>query len=262
MASELLLISIASLCILLCIIFLLKLKPLDDKETFLWRMPYNLLVSLLLFCIFSFMSLGFAYFTGRELWSKSELYGFLILFSLIGSLISNFLARKIRFATILGEESGPKVTLPSKLKRGNTYLVKDLEKKRSFRLFSDAIALNFQGLCITRQNPAEIIKLYELSKAKLIWLTEIKNGKNLSPTDLEEMSYVINNFISRAPNSIVLFDGFEYLSDYNSFNKVLHLFQVLKDNISVKKSILMIYINPQTIETQNLKLLESEFEVI
>ncbi len=262
MASELILISIAFLCALLCVVFLLKLKLLDNKETFLWQMPYNLLITLLLFCSFSLISLGYAFFTGSEVWSKNEIYSFLIIFSLSASLIANSLARRIRFAAILGEESGPKVTLPSKLKRGNTYLVKDLEKKRAFRLFSDAVALNFQGLCITRQNPVEIVKLYELSKAKLIWLTEIKNGKNLSPTDVEEISYVINNFVGHAPNSIILFDGFEYLSDYNSFNKVLHLFQVLKDSISVKKSILMIYINPQTIETQNLKLLESEFEVI
>ena len=79
---------------------------------------------------------------------------------------------------------------------------------------------------------------------------------------LEEISYVINNFVNHSKRNIILFDGFEYLSDYNNFNKVLHLFQVLKDNISVKKSILLLYINPKTMEKKNLKLLENEFKVI
>ncbi len=259
MASDLILMIVLSLCMLLCITFLWKLRKLDDKEMFLWQMTFNILLILLLFCIFVLISLIYLSYSTVSRTGLFVLCGF---FAVAAGLCASFINQKIRFSELLGEEAGPKVTLPSKLKRGNTYLIKDRHRKRAFKLFSDAVAQGLSGLAITRQNPKNVVKSFKLRKAKLIWLTEIKNGKNLSPTDLEEISYIINNFVNHEKRSIILFDGFEYLSDYNSFNKVLHLFQVLKDNISVKKSILILYINPKTLEKKHVKLLENEFKTI
>ncbi|MBS3112521.1 DUF835 domain-containing protein [Candidatus Woesearchaeota archaeon] len=217
---------------------------------------------IMLFCGFSFIALAYIYFFNVETIPSNALFFIFGVLSITSTFAVLYFDKRVRFMEALGEDSGPKVTLPSKLKRGNTYLIKDIERKRALRLFSAAIGLNFKGLAITRQNPQNIIETFKLKTAKVIWLTELKNGKNLSPTDLEEISYVINNFINQEKRSIIIFDGFEYLSDYNSFAKVLHLFQVLKDAVSIKNSILLIYINPRTMEKNNIKLLESEFKVI
>lgn len=262
MASDFIILTITFLCIVISLIFLWKLKAVQPKEIFLWQMSFNVLLAILLFCGFSFIALIYFSFTHSQILSRNVLFILLGVAAIISAILVTYLDKKIQYPELLGEDSSPKIILPSKLKRGNTYLIKDRERKRAFRLFSDSIALGFNGLAITRQNPKNVIDAFKLEKAKLIWLTEIKNGKNLSPTDLEEISYIINNFVSHEKRGIILFDGFEYLSDYNSFTKVLHMFQVLKDSISVKKAILLIYINPKTMEKINIRLLESEFKGI
>jgi hypothetical protein len=262
MGEDIYLIIICIFVFLIVLIFLLKLRLFENKESFLWQMPYNALLAVALFSVYSFISLIYYASYDIDALGRTEHFVLLGLFSIISTVAVNYAARKIHYSKLLGEDRGPKLTLPSKLEKGNTYLVKDMERKRAFRLFNDALGLGLEGLTITRQNPKDVVNAFNLKSAKIIWLTEIENGKNLSPTNLEELSYVINNFIGASKSAIILFDGFEYLSDYNSFSKVLHLFQVLKDNVSLKGAIMMIYINPATIDAQNLKQMENEFKVI
>ncbi len=144
-----------------------------------------------------------------------------------------------------------------------TYVVEEPKTERSIQLFKELLAKGATGLCVTRTNPKEVKQVHkEFENIKLFWLTEISGEGNLKPTDLEELSYHINNFLNTAQNPVIYLEGFEYLVNYNSFSKILHLFQVLKDTISMKKAILIMPLNPETFEVPNLKMVELEFKVI
>jgi|GEM_PF-6803330 len=262
MDLDFIMIFVLVICFLLSWIFLLKLKASEIKENFLWQMPYFALLSFALFCILATLSLIYLETTETEMIENTAFFVLLGMFSVLSAIFVDYIEKNIQFSKLFCPTDSPKITLPSKLESGNTYLIKEMDKKRAFRLFNDALKMGLEGLTITRQNPKEVVELYDLGSAKIIWLTEVQNGKNLSPTDLEEMSYIINDFVNHSKNAIILFDGFDYLSDYNSFNKVLHLFQVLKDSISVKKAIFMVYINPNTVDAHSLKLMEAEFKSI
>jgi archaellum biogenesis ATPase FlaH len=61
---------------------------------------------------------------------------------------------------------------------------------------------------------------------------------------------------------IILLDGLEYLITNNSFATVMRLLQSLKDQVAIHQSILVIAVNPSTLESHQLNLLEKEIDRI
>ena len=62
----------------------------------------------------------------------------------------------------------------------------------------------------------------------------------------------------RGTQTVVLIDGVDYLITNNGFKPVLRLVQILRDQVSVHGSILLISIPPAVIEEGDLRLLEKE----
>ncbi|MDD1765075.1 MAG: DUF835 domain-containing protein, partial [Methanomassiliicoccales archaeon] len=84
------------------------------------------------------------------------------------------------------------------------------------------------------------------------------------PKDLEKLSVSLEQFISAAntgEGSIVLLDGLEYLITNNNFLTVLRFVQSLRDQIAIKNAVLLMALNPSTLEPHELNLLEKEVDV-
>jgi archaellum biogenesis ATPase FlaH len=96
-----------------------------------------------------------------------------------------------------------------------------------------------------------------------MWLTDQESDKEtvVSPS-LEGIIYIIEEFLSREKNSVLLLDGMEYLIGNNGFNPVLRFLRRLIDKISETQTILIITISPATVDERELKLLERELEPI
>jgi archaellum biogenesis ATPase FlaH len=57
-----------------------------------------------------------------------------------------------------------------------------------------------------------------------------------------------------------LLDGIEYLITNNNFLTVLRLVQSLRDQIAVNKATLLLSVNPSTLDSHQLNLLEREVD--
>jgi CBS domain-containing protein len=149
------------------------------------------------------------------------------------------------------------------LRAGVSYLIEEDRPDRSVDIFVDQVLHGKQGLAITRINPSRIREKYGLKKTPIIWLTNVSSeGESIYPTDLEQLSLLITNFITKATRGVVLLEGLEYLITNNSFNRVMHMLEYIRDKVSTSKSFFLAPISPRSLDERDLKLLEREMDEI
>jgi predicted ATPase len=155
---------------------------------------------------------------------------------------------------------GPKLIEEPDMSFG-TFLVKEPKSEFCLKVFSTIVATGRNGLCISRVPPDQLNELSANQNTKVFWLSS-KPGEQSLPPSLTKLSHEINQFISSNPNSFILIDGLEYLISHLEFNKVLRFVNELVDSMAVRKSILLMPINPLTIDPKQLALLERNMNTL
>ncbi|MBA3044469.1 DUF835 domain-containing protein [archaeon] len=145
--------------------------------------------------------------------------------------------------------------LPAK---GIGYLVEEEEPIRSYNLFSKYIPLT-DCLCITRRDPEKIRRIYG-KNFNIIWLTNVKAENTMDPTDLERLMQSIEKFLDEG--KVLIIDAIEYLIVQNNYKTILKFIQSLNSMIVMKKSMLIVPVNPSALDTRELALLEREMNVL
>ncbi|MFH1055769.1 MAG: DUF835 domain-containing protein [Candidatus Altiarchaeota archaeon] len=149
------------------------------------------------------------------------------------------------------------------LELGSTYLLFDQSIEKSTRLFKAEMDKGLKGLYITRGNPNQVRKLYDLGEARVCWLTSVRASDGMmTVSGLQELSILVSNFIDENNNSVILLDGLEYLVSNNDFPIVLRLLQQIRDKVSTSESKMLIPINPDALDGRQLTLLERECHTI
>ncbi len=158
-----------------------------------------------------------------------------------------------------GEEEG----LPEGLSKSSTYLIDESkgDESASFELFKKILDAGEEGLCVTRDYPDKVRENYGLEGVEIIWLSNVDREDVIRPKSLEKFSLTIENFLTRK-KGVILLNGVEYLITNNDFRTVLHLIQSLKDQVAINRSILMIPVNPTTLEENQVDLLSSEVDKV
>lgn len=144
------------------------------------------------------------------------------------------------------------------LEAGRSYLLREGKSHKSYEIFYDYVTHDSQGLCISREYPETIRKQYGLEKTPIVWLTRTEGENTIKPNELEKLGYLIGDFLDRSEKPIILLDGLEYLISYNGFNKVLKFIHATKDNVSMKRAILIVSANPQSYDPKEFAVLEKE----
>ena len=152
----------------------------------------------------------------------------------------------------------------TKLIYGKSYILKNKSSQKAYEIFKDYVSHMHEGFCITRNNPNQFKKEWGFQKTPVLWITNISTNKlSLPPENLEKMGYAVSEFLSGTTNkSIILIDGIEYLINNNSIKRVFNLLLMIKDEVSTKKSILIMPINTELLDKIDKELFEKEFELI
>ena len=145
------------------------------------------------------------------------------------------------------------------LKESSTYLVKEAQPGEAYVLFKSGLVGGKKGMCVTRVFPQKVREQYELSELPIIWLSNIGKEDSVRPKDLEKLSLLLEQFLTKE-SGLVLLDGIEYLITNNNFLTVLRLVQSLRDQIAVNKATLLLSVNPSTLDSHQLNLLEREVD--
>jgi isoleucyl-tRNA synthetase len=166
----------------------------------------------------------------------------------------------VELAKVDDEEAKEGAKSTSTLEPSFTYLIKEEKGGRSYSLFVEAIEKGIKGYCVTRDYPLKIRSKYNLGDTPVTWLTNIGKEDSLRPKDLEKLSFSLEQFLSKN-GGIILLDGLEYLITNNNFLTVLRFVQSLRDQVAIHHSILLIAVNPSTLDPHELNLLEKEVDV-
>ncbi len=145
------------------------------------------------------------------------------------------------------------------LEQSFTYLIKEEKSERSYHLFEKAIAKGMKGFCVTRNYPLKIKSKFNLGDTPILWLSNVGKENSIRPKDLEKLS-VLAGAVPGQEKGVILLDGLEYLITNNNFLTVLRFVQSLRDQVAINHSILMLALNPSTLDAHELNLLEKEVD--
>jgi hypothetical protein len=148
-----------------------------------------------------------------------------------------------------------------KLKKSFTYLIPEDRSALSYKLFKESIDSGMPGYCVTRTFPEKIRERYELGSIPILWLSNVAKEEAVRPKDLEKLSLSLEEFLGK-DGGIILLDGIEYLITNNNFITVLKLIQSLRDQVAINRSILLLSINPSTMDLHQINLLKREVDSV
>jgi len=157
--------------------------------------------------------------------------------------------------------AAPAVPSASGLKDASTYLVKEEQPDATYRLFVEAVRAGKKGLCVTRVYPQKIREKYGLADLPVLWLSNVGKEDAVRPKDLEKLSLAIERFLTRE-KGVLLIDGIEYLITNNNFITVLRFVQAIRDQVAIHGALLLFSVNPSTLDTHQLTLLEREVDAV
>ena len=155
------------------------------------------------------------------------------------------------------------------------YLFKEKKANLAYTEFKRLLQEGYEGLCITRSPPNQIQARFDLGKCTMIWLTGNKpqGYETLAPNEISKLASLLTKFIS--PNGIengnkdaptlkrvVILDNIEYLIMQNNFPTILRVLHLVRDKIMLSSAIMLIPIDPLSIDFKELRLLERESEVV
>ncbi len=150
---------------------------------------------------------------------------------------------------------------------GNSYLFTKKGVEQAYEAMKKMLSEGRRGLVITRTHPSRVQQLYGLDCpimwiAKNIKTTTTTSGViNLEPTRLMKIHSTISDFIKANPGATVLLDGLEYLITENGFSTVMKAIQLTNEEVAMSGALLLVPVDPRTLETQQLGYLEREFSL-
>jgi hypothetical protein len=148
---------------------------------------------------------------------------------------------------ILPLREEPTVEAPVEtLARGATYLFLG-DNDRPRELFARFAKSGREGLWVTRKTP-------------FIWLTgnKVEGEVCLDPREFGALSAVMINFIGKANDFVILFEGLEYVYTTAGFESTMRLVQFLNDKVMNSNGILMVVLSPEVFKPNEIALLRSE----
>ena len=148
------------------------------------------------------------------------------------------------------------------LKEGTSYLFTDREVTRAYDAFKRLLAEGRRGLVIARTHPSRLQQSHVLA-CPIMWIaksTKAASGVlSLEPTRLMKIHSTISDFVKATKGAAVILDGLEYLITENGFSPVMKAIQLTNEEIAMNGAILVVPIDPRTMESQQLGYLEREF---
>lgn len=122
-----------------------------------------------------------------------------------------------------------------KMKKGNVYLflgeLKDMLEKIPEELMKE------KKMLITKDNPDEIKKLYNLKNVETVWISYVPFGDTIKPKDLEKLKGRILNFLENG-GKLIIADCFDLLLAINGLDKLLQIIGEMKEILKEKEAYL------------------------
>lgn len=142
-----------------------------------------------------------------------------------------------------------------KITPGSVYLITEETLGKAMEAFTDLLQAGYGGLLVTRNHPEEVKAVWNID-VSVLWLTDDVNGESTIFPNIALLERKLQSYLSR--NRVILIDRLDYLISKNSFASVLSLVQKLNDLVFMKKSIVLLSVDPRTLTEREFSLLQKE----
>lgn len=142
---------------------------------------------------------------------------------------------------------------------GRSYAILAGSPDAAFEVLAGGVRGGVPGLCITRLRPEDARDRYGLEGVPLYWLTRSFGPEALNPTNLGAIVDLVRRS-AKSPGFRVVLDGVEYLYTQNDFAKVAKFVQALADVIAEQKAVLLIPIDPRSLDPDRLAVLTRDLQ--
>ena len=140
-----------------------------------------------------------------------------------------------------------------KLKEGKLYLVKEPTPTLALEALQDLLNIGYKGIIISRTPEEEFLGSIE-GELRFLWLAEKGKGSAIKP-DLKGLEKRIDVLPRK---TVVLLDRLDYLIFKSGFKKALSFVQHLKEITYLNGPIVILSIDPSTLDSKEIALLEKE----
>lgn len=136
-------------------------------------------------------------------------------------------------------------------------MVKEKNAEQAFEVFSELVAHETPGLCISHIHPADVKRKYELKgEVIVLWLSNVEKEYAVPPSSLETIRDRIIEFIQRNEDSVGLLDGIEYLITTNGFDRTLRFLHDMREQTVANGARLIVPVDPEALDSRQVTLLE------
>jgi hypothetical protein len=150
---------------------------------------------------------------------------------------------------------------------GMSICFKEERPERGPGIVRELLAHGSKVLSISRMHPDQLRSRFGF-EGRMIWLTKSESVGEprtpeekidfISPTNLPVLADAIQQFLSEQSNGAVFLEGLEYLTTQNDFKGVLRFVQLMNEQVLLRKGILIISVNPATMDPREFSLIETE----
>ncbi len=122
-----------------------------------------------------------------------------------------------------------------RIKKGNVYLFRgDLDKMMD-RIPEDL--MKERKMLITKDDPEEIKKRYELKNVETLWISYVPFGNTIKPKELDKLKDSVLKFLDKG-GKLIIVDCFDLLLAINGLDKLLQMIGEMKEKLKEKEAYL------------------------
>ncbi len=161
---------------------------------------------------------------------------------------------------ILGEIDEQGAVSLRRLEGGVSYMIQEEKAELSHELFMNKVKEGGRGLAIVREYPRD---LKGEENTELLWLTDRSSEvRRTVPPSLERIMLIIDGFLEEGGEKTVLIDDLQYLKSHNGFDAVVSFLRNVIDKISESGDVLIVSVNPDSLKTTEVAILEREMRTL
>lgn len=159
----------------------------------------------------------------------------------------------------VGKDITPDLEAHGKLIEGMGYLIRDRDSASAIDLFTSLTRSGHPGFLITRTNPVILGSWFPRSSdVEVVVLSQAEPVTPSGLTGHRGLVQQVDRFTLERGRSVVLLDGVHYLITKCGFEGFLNLLFDLDEVTSKNRSILLVRVDPNILDTNRMGLVENE----
>lgn len=149
----------------------------------------------------------------------------------------------------------------SKIPAGHSYLFTRESEHSAYAALRYLLVEGRRALILSKNHPDKIISKHNVD-CPIIWIVSRPppGGKAITvdPLRLGRIYSLIADFTKNNPGAVILIDGIDYLISENDFVSTIKTLQLINETIALSESILLLPVEPRSMNPQDFSLLERE----